>query len=91
MASEVNGTWHTAIEVPGTAALDQGGNAIVDSMSCRPAGNCATGGFYTDAAGHAQAFVVSEPQTSGVSAHDQIVGGHINGTGGPGSESGTAG
>ncbi len=25
VVSQVNGTWHTAIEVPGTAALNQGG------------------------------------------------------------------
>ena len=28
VVSQVNGTWHTAIEVPGTAALNQGGEAV---------------------------------------------------------------
>src|SRR5215470_3769673 len=60
VASEVNGTWHTAIEVPGTGALHQGGQAQVYSVSCASAGNCAAGGFYLDSAGHNQAFVASE-------------------------------
>ena len=42
VASEVNGTWHTAREVPGTAALNQGGQAAVNSVSCASAGNCAS-------------------------------------------------
>ena len=46
MASERNGRWGTAIEVPGTAALNAGGDAEVTSVSCASAGNCAAGGFY---------------------------------------------
>ena len=60
VASEVNGTWHTAREVPGTAALNQGGQAAVNSVSCASAGNCAAGGFYLDSAGNEQAFVAGE-------------------------------
>jgi len=60
VASEVNGTWHTAIEVPGTAALNSGGEAVVSSVSCAAAGNCGAGGYYLDGAGHAQAFVASD-------------------------------
>ena len=61
VVSEVNGTWHAAIEVPGTAALNKGGNANVFSVSCASAGNCSAGGYYTtDSYGHTQAFVVSE-------------------------------
>src|SRR5215467_8738992 len=29
VVNQVNGTWHTAIEVPGTAALNQGGDAAI--------------------------------------------------------------
>ena len=54
------GTWGTAGEVPGLAALNAGGNAHISSMSCASAGNCGGGGDYTDAAGHVQAFVVSQ-------------------------------
>src|SRR6266851_5118237 len=60
VVSEVNGTWHTAREVPGTAALNTGGNAFVQSVSCTSAGNCSAGGGYTGSSGHRQAFVVTE-------------------------------
>jgi hypothetical protein len=60
VVSQVGGTWHKAIEVPGTAALNQGGFAKIDSVSCGSAGNCSAGGDYTDSSGHQQAFVVSQ-------------------------------
>jgi len=60
VASEVNGTWQKAIEVPGTVALNQGGEAAVNSVSCAAAGNCAAAGYYFDSSRHAQAFVVNE-------------------------------
>jgi hypothetical protein len=60
VASEVSGTWHSAIEVPGTAALNVGGGAEVNSVSCASAGNCSAGGYYIDSSGHGQPFVVSE-------------------------------
>ena len=59
MASQVNGTWRTAIEIPGLGTLNAGGNASITSVSCATAGTCAAGGSYTDGAGHTQAFVVS--------------------------------
>jgi hypothetical protein len=37
VVSQVNGIWGTAEEVPGTAALNAGGGAAVNSVSC-PAG-----------------------------------------------------
>ena len=60
VVSERNGTWRTAIEVPGSGSLNAGGDATVNSVSCASAGNCAAGGLYTDRSGHQQAFVVSE-------------------------------
>jgi len=60
VVSEVNGIWGTAEEVPGTAALNQGGYAFVASVSCAPAGSCGAGGWYTDNTGNSQAFVVSK-------------------------------
>jgi len=57
---ETNGTWGKAIEVPGSGALNAGGEASVDSVSCPSAGNCAAGGDYRDGSGHEQAFVVRE-------------------------------
>jgi hypothetical protein len=65
VVSEVHGTWRKAEEVPGTAALNTGGNAGITSVSCASAGNCSAGGVY--ASGYyargtelSQAFVVSE-------------------------------
>jgi hypothetical protein len=54
--------WGKAQEVPGTAALNKGGNAEITSVSCASAGNCSAGGSYAgeDLAGASQAFVVSE-------------------------------
>lgn len=52
--------WGRAEEVPGTAALNVGGDAQVSSMSCWRVGDCAAGGFYTDSSKRQQAFVVSE-------------------------------
>jgi hypothetical protein len=60
VADEVNGTWGTAIEVPGTAALNAGLNADVTSVSCASAGNCSASGEYADYSGGIQVFVVSE-------------------------------
>src|SRR5262249_61460022 len=59
VVTKVGGGWRRAVEVPGTAALNTGGNAEVLSVSCAAAGSCAAGGFYR-ASGHLQAFVVTE-------------------------------
>ena len=61
VANEVNGTWANAVEVPGSGALNAGGNAEVLSLSCPPAGTCSAGGYYQDGSGNRQAFVVNEP------------------------------
>jgi hypothetical protein len=60
VVSEMHGTWGSAIEVPGTAALNQGEFAEPVSLSCGGVGNCSAGGYYTDKSGHAQAFVVNQ-------------------------------
>ncbi len=53
-------SWGSAIEVPGTAALNAGGAATVNSVSCGSAHNCAAGGSYVDGSGHFQAYVATE-------------------------------
>jgi hypothetical protein len=60
VASERNGSWGKAIEVPGMGILNAGQNAELSSVSCGSAGNCAAGGYYFDGAYLQQAFVVSE-------------------------------
>jgi D-alanine-D-alanine ligase-like ATP-grasp enzyme len=60
VVSEVKGRWGKAQEVPGTAALNKGGQAGITSVSCAPAGSCSAGGYYDDSSGDQQAFVVTE-------------------------------
>jgi hypothetical protein len=61
VASEDNGVWGTAIEVPGLAALDMGRQAtLFPTVSCAPAGTCAAGGYYTDRSHHTRGFVVTQ-------------------------------
>jgi hypothetical protein len=67
VATEKNGTWGSAREVPGTAQLNVGGSAGVMSLSCASAGNCSAGGTYTDGSGQSRAFVVEE--TKGTWGH----------------------
>jgi hypothetical protein len=43
---ERHGVWGTATTVPGLAALNTGGNAQVNGVSCASAGNCVAGGYY---------------------------------------------
>jgi hypothetical protein len=59
VVSQAGGRWGHLMEVPGTPALNTGGDATVQSVSCGSAGNCSAGGSYQDAAG-TQAFVVSQ-------------------------------
>ncbi len=58
VALEWHGRWRRAIEVPGLAALNIGGEARVSSVSCPSAGNCVVAGFYRRH--HQQGFVASE-------------------------------
>ena len=64
VVTETKGVWGKAEKVPGLAALNRGGRAKVLSVSCASAGDCSAGGFYTDASGRQQGFVVTE--TKGV-------------------------
>ena len=60
VASEQNGVWGRAIEVPGLGALNKGGVGGVRSVSCASAGNCSAVGGYADSHGRRQGFVASE-------------------------------
>jgi hypothetical protein len=65
VVSQASGTWGRALEVPGLAGLNKGGNAQVSTVSCASPGNCSAGGYYTSghSAGGAPmtaAFVVSQ-------------------------------
>jgi hypothetical protein len=57
---ERKGRWGKATEVPGTAALNKGGNAAVGSVSCARTSVCVAVGTYTDKAGNQRWFTVTE-------------------------------
>jgi len=59
-ATMANGTWGPAVEVPGLAALNKGGEAEAQAVSCPTAGNCSVGGEYSASASSQQVFVVTE-------------------------------
>ena len=60
VATEVNGQWGTARQVPGTVTFNAGQDALVTSLSCASAGNCSAAGSYSDSTGHSWPFVVSD-------------------------------
>jgi len=66
VASAVDGTWQSAEEVPGTAALNSDGYASVQSVSCTAAGYCSAAGYY-QANSHIHAFTVDEASQSSLS------------------------
>jgi hypothetical protein len=74
------GTGREALQVPGMAPLNAGGDALMNSVSCGSPGNCAAGGFYTDHLRHRQAFVVTESAGRWARAME------VPGTAGAGSE-----
>jgi hypothetical protein len=59
-ATEANGRWSPAAEVPGIAALNRGGLAQLDSLDCPAAGHCTAAGSYAPQAGPAALFVINE-------------------------------
>ena len=75
VVDETDGTWGSATEVPGSAALNVGAEALVNSVSCTAVGDCTVGGFYAAGAdvGHYtvdwQAFVADETGGAG-DAHE---------------------
>jgi hypothetical protein len=61
VVNQTNGVWGKVAEVPGTAGLNTGGAAWVDSISCPSAGNCSAGGLYSAGSlNDEQAFVATE-------------------------------
>lgn len=63
VVSQIHGRWGTAIQIPGTAALNPGRRAAIGSVSCTSPGNCSAGGFVHPApitSGDLAPFVVSE-------------------------------
>lgn len=59
VVSETNGVWNTAVEVPGSAALNTAGQAEVDAVSCGGPTSCVAGGLYVGDFHATQSFVTS--------------------------------
>jgi hypothetical protein len=57
VTSEDNGRWGTPAPLPGLAALNTSGSAVVESVWCAPSGACTAGGAYTGHSRHLQGFV----------------------------------
>jgi hypothetical protein len=76
IVSETDGVWGIPAEVPGIETLDKGGGAEITSVSCRSAGNCSAGGYYTSSSGNQQAFVVSK--SKGIWGTPKEVAGALN-------------
>jgi hypothetical protein len=61
VVTESHGRWGRAIEVPGSARLNRGGEAEIESMSCARVGDCSAGGDYAGSGSDiSEAFVVTE-------------------------------
>ena len=60
VADQSGGTWGRAEEVPGTAALNDGGQAAAQSVSCAAGGLCNAVGTYLNVNLNAQVFAVSQ-------------------------------
>jgi len=60
VAAQRGDVWSPAVRVPGSGALNAGGDADAFSVACDSAGNCVAGGYYTDGAGQSSAFIATE-------------------------------
>jgi len=60
LASEAGGRWLGAVQVPGTAVLNTGGDSSIVAVACPAAGGCSAVGSYLDSHHHEQAFAVGE-------------------------------
>jgi hypothetical protein len=73
IASEVNGSWHAAEEVPGTATMNWGGYAAVEYVSCPAPGECvAVGQVASEIGGHMTTFAATEAAGGGWAAANSL-------------------
>lgn len=78
---EVDNRWRPAIRVPGLAAFNTFGDAVLNSVSCASAGNCAAVGVaFVPATNNGQGFIVDEVR--GTWRHAEEVPGLASLTGG---------
>ena len=60
IVGEKDGTWGTAMAIPGLESLNLGHTSYMQTISCVTTGNCGASGTYSDASGNAQSFLVNE-------------------------------
>jgi hypothetical protein len=61
VVTETGGTWGKAEAVPGLAALNTGGEAVIAAISCTSPGNCGAAGWYSvSTTSDNQVFVATE-------------------------------
>src|SRR6185437_10428022 len=60
VVGEQGGKWGKAELVPGTGALNVGGEGKANAVACVSAGNCVVAGQYMDKSKRTQAFVTGE-------------------------------
>ena len=60
VVSQIHGRWGTAIQVPGTSALNTWLQAGIGSVSCTSPGNCSAGGYVRPTSAIQAPFVVTE-------------------------------
>jgi hypothetical protein len=75
VVTERNGAWGKAREVPGTAAVNTGGSAAAEWVSCPAAGSCLAVGSYTGSGDGLHPFISS--QKNGTWGHIQRVPGLV--------------
>ena len=75
IANEVSGHWRSAQEVPGTSALNAGGNAAVNLVTCLAPGRCLAVGETANAAHAQSAFVATEASNGSWTAAKPVAAG----------------
>ncbi len=60
LIDQVNGVWGSAIQIPGTGALNTQPGATLNAIACASPGNCSAGGSYWTASQFQDAFVVNQ-------------------------------
>lgn len=79
VVNETNGTWGSAMQIPGFATTGTVGViSTVIAVSCSANGDCSAGGTYADDSGDVQAFVVDESNGTWGSAQEVPGSGALN-------------
>jgi hypothetical protein len=70
VATESNGTWGSAVEIPGLATLNVGNAAAPSAISCAGTGDCVVGGQYSVTSSELGGFIAIEKSGTWASAEE---------------------